>query len=213
MTSYAEIYRNKESIIDKFYEMVAEAEENRQKEYKAAVKIQSVVRMYNQKLNLKKMNEAALKIQRNWRMHFAKTAVMILRVEKAQYERTEFFNEMARKIQRTWRGYHARKHTFNYWKHKNYLVQQSLKNMEMKMRLDEYYAQTAEERENLQLQAEAKREEDIALHSHYLVSTTAIPSIYQPPSFTKDASSMPAIEHFIRSVNKSKIVIPSIGVR
>ncbi|KAH0787221.1 IQ calmodulin-binding motif family protein [Histomonas meleagridis] len=81
----------------------------------------------------------------------------------------------------------------------------------MRRELDAYYVRTNEEQKQAKYERDKKRQEASALHQHYLVSTAAIPSIFQPPSFTKDADAMPAIENFIRSVNKAKIVVPNLN--
>jgi hypothetical protein len=84
----------------------------------------------------------------------------------------------------------------------------------MRRELDDHYAMTKENEARTKLEKERKRQEENALRSHHLVSTAAIPSIFQPPAFTKDADAMPAVENFIRNINRAmirkevKIVVP-----
>jgi hypothetical protein len=117
---------------------------------------------------------------------------------------------MAQKIQRCWRGYDSRRHVFDYFKQKRYLQGIAKTNERMRRELDDHYSGTNENERRTRFERERKREEENALRQHHLVSTAAIPSIFQPPAFTKDAAAMPAVENFIRNVNRARIVIPSL---
>jgi hypothetical protein len=64
---------------------------------------------------------------------------------------------------------------------------------------------TKENEARTKLERERRRLEENALRSHHLVSTAAIPSIFQPPAFTKDAGAMPEAENYIRNVNHMRI--------
>jgi hypothetical protein len=81
----------------------------------------------------------------------------------------------------------------------------------MRRQLDDHYAVTKENEQRARMEHERRRQEDNALRSHHLVSTAAIPSIFQPPAFTKDSAAMPAVENFIRNINKARIVVPSLS--
>jgi hypothetical protein len=80
----------------------------------------------------------------------------------------------------------------------------------MRRELDDHYAITRENEHRAKVERERRRQEENALRSHHLVSTAAIPSVFQPPAFTKDAAAMPAVENFIRNINKAKIFVPSL---
>jgi hypothetical protein len=43
------------------------------------------------------------------------------------------------------------------------------------------------------------------------VSTASIPSVLQLSAFTKDAAAMPAVDNFIRKIDKAKIVLPGLS--
>ena len=86
-------------------------------------------------------------------------------------------------------------------------------NENMKRELDDHYAETSENERQAAFDKSKRIQKRNALRQHHLVSTSAIPSIFQPPAFSKDAEAMPAIENFIRNVNKAKLVIPSLGNR
>jgi myosin heavy subunit len=144
-------------------------------------------------------------IQKQWRKHRARTLVQCLRVEKARESRINYFNKMATQIQRCWRGYDFRRHIFDYHKQKQYLQTVAATNARMRRELDDHYAMTKENETRTKLERERRHQEENALKSHHLVSTAAIPSIFQPPAFTKDAEAMPAVENFIRNINRAMI--------
>jgi len=209
MTSYASIYRERNKIVDMFFHEVEEAQLNRQKEFDAAVLLQSVWRRHIVLRQMTILHYNANLIQNIWRRYRAQIEYRCRKVEKETKDRIAFFNQMARIIQKTWRGYDCRRHVFDFYKQKGFLNDVQQKNNEMNKMLDNHYAQTAEMEKTFKEEASNSKNLQNALKSHYLVSTAAIPSIFQPPAFTKDAAAMPAIEQFIRTVNKARIVIPS----
>jgi myosin heavy subunit len=210
MAAFAEIYRQRSSITDKYFQVIEQAQANRGREYRAAVLIRETWRSYRERKQREDENEKAILIQKMYRKHQARILVQCMRVEKARADRIAYFNLMATKIQKVWRGFDSRRHVFDYHKQQAYLQEVSRRNAQMRRELDDHYATTTEAQRRTQYEREKKQAEEKALHRHYQVSTAAIPSIFQPPAFTKDAEAMPALENFIRNVNKAKIVIPSL---
>ena len=210
MTSFANFYRKRHLIVDHYFEEVEKVQGLREKEYKAAITIQVAWRRYKIEKRRRERNEKAVIIQKTWRMYRDMINFRCMKAEKETQDRVNFFNKMAAIIQKTWRGYYDRKHVFDFNKQKQFLEDISKKNEEMQRLLDEHFAKTTEESRIAEEDKNAVKEVKNALHTHYLVSTSAIPSIFQPPAFTKDAEAMPKAEQFIRTVNKAKIVIPKI---
>ena len=213
MTWFSAIFQNKKSLEEKYFAKVEQAQENAEKEYKSALVIKRAWKNYKNRLLNKKRNEAALLIQCIWRMHAATVKVRVLRSEKYREEREKYFNDMAIKIQKTWRGYFDRKHTFDYDKQRKYLKAVEEKNKEMMLMLNSHYAETNENERKAEFEKEIKKEERKALKEHYLVSTSAIPSVFQSPAINKDVNALPAVEEFIRTVNKAKIFRPGKSPR
>ncbi|OHS96859.1 IQ calmodulin-binding motif family protein [Tritrichomonas foetus] len=211
MSAFAEFYRQRNSLADKYFAMIDEAQKHREKEFMAAIRIQMTWKQYQLRKKLSHRNKMATIIQRTFRKHQAQILVQCLRVEKARKERIEYFNRQATQIQRCWRGYDSRRHIFDYYKQQRYLQQVKDVNEQMRRELDDHYAETNENERRATFKREKRIQKRNALKQHHLVSTAAIPSIFQPPAFTKDAEAMPAIENFIKNVNKAKLVIPSIG--
>jgi hypothetical protein len=214
MAAFSLIYQGRLGLTDRYFSLVEEAQASRVREFQAAIRIQLVWRYYRTCRRRARENAMATVIQKRWRKYRARTLVQCLRVEKARESRIAYFTKMATEIQRCWRGYDFRRHVFDYHKQKQYLQRIAEINVRMHRELDDHYAMTRESEIQTRVERERRREEENALRSHHLVSTAAIPSIFQPPAFTKDAEAMPAVENFIRNVNRAmvrkeaKIVVP-----
>ena len=211
MASFAAFYRSRGQIVDHYFNEVEKVQGLREKEYKAAITIQVAWRRYKLEKRRKERNEKAVIIQKTWRMFRDMMEVRCIKAEQETKKRMEFFNNAATKIQKVWRGYYERKHIFDFKKQQEFLKEVNQKNLEMEKMLEQHFAKTDEAQKVAEENAAAQKEVKKALHTHYLVSTSAIPSIFQPPAFTKDAEAMPGIEQFIRTVNKGKIVKPKVA--
>jgi myosin heavy subunit len=211
MAAFAQIFQGRHSIADKYFAFLATAQENRMKEYDAALRIKRAWRAFRNRRQLEHQNQMAIRIQKRWRKYRARVLVQCLLVEKARADRIEFFNGMATRIQRCWRGYYFRRHVFDYKRQQQYLNEIAAANTQMRRQLDDHYAVTKTNEQRTRMEHERRRQEENALRSHHLVSTAAIPSIFQPPSFTKESAAMPAVENFIRSINRARIVVPSLS--
>ena len=211
ISSFAELFDNKDSIISLFYERIDESELNKKIEHDAAVKIQRCWRGMASRRVLRKMSNAALVIQRCARRHFAGKVMLLARVDKSDKERRDFYDFQARQIQRVWRGFYSRKYVFDYYRQKSFIDGQAVKNAEMDTMLHEYYRATNEFHENVKHNQSVADEQNKALHLHYLVGTSAIPSIFTAPSYRKETENYPALEEYIKAVNRAKIVVPSLN--
>jgi hypothetical protein len=210
MAAFGQIYRERLQITDKFFSFLQDAQTKRETEFKSGLMIKRAWRRHRGRQDAEHRNRMVIKIQKRFRKYLATIAVRCLRVEKARAERIAFFNKMATEIQRCWRGYDFRRHVFDYKKQKQYLAEVAATNVQMRHKLDDHYAITRENEHRAKVERERRRQEENALRSHHLVSTAAIPSVFQPPAFTKDAAAMPAVENFIRNINKAKIFVPSL---
>jgi hypothetical protein len=217
MAAFAQIFADRHLIADRYFALIEAAQVHRMREFRAAVRIQLVWRFHRARLRRAHENRMATVIQKRWRKYRARVLVQCLRVEKARAARIAYFTKMATEIQRCWRGYDFRRHIFDCHRQKQYLRGVAATNARMRRELDDHYATTKENEARAKLERERRRQEESALRSHHLVSTAAIPSVFQPPAFTKDADAMPAVENFIRNINRAairreaKIVIPRGG--
>ena len=213
MASFGRVFKRRKELISEFYNLVDEAEEKREIEERAAIMIQKHWRSFFTRKRFEVYNYKATKIQSTWRMYASKLQVEVLRTKKTTAERQLFYDESATKIQRLWRGYFSRTQIFDFYKQQNFLIQQALKNAEMAQMLENYNAQTNEYEEEQIYNKNMDLQEKYALENHHFVATKAIPSIFTHKGFTKDQESLPAIEQYIKSINRSKIVVPVLSPR
>ena len=210
MATFGRIFKKRKNIIQEFYQLVDDAEVNREIEEKAAIKIQKMWRGTFARKQLGYYNEKAVIIQKTWRMYQSKFLVKVMREQKTTNERKEYYDKKATIIQRTWRGYFTRSQTFDYYKQQRFLVEQAFKNAEMAQMLENYHAQTNEYMEDQIYQQNIKYQEDFANKNHHLVSTKAISSVFTANALKQENESLPAIEKYIRTYNKARLVIPSL---
>ena len=211
MATFGRIFKKRKNIIQEFYALVDDAEENREIEEKAAIKIQKMWRGTFARKQLAYYNEKAIIIQKVWRMYYCKLCVRILREQKTSNERKAFYDQKATIIQRTWRGFFTRSQVFDYYKQQRFLVEQAFKNAEMAQMLENYNAETNDYMEDRIYQQNLKYQENFANKNHHLVSTQAISSVFTANALKQENEPLPAIEKYIRSFNKARLVIPSLS--
>lgn len=107
MTSFLEIYEQRNSIEDKFFKMVEDTRESREIEYKAALTIQAAFHRFIFRKYFAELNKQAIIIQKTFRMYRARILVKCLRVEQEQALQERYFNREALKIQKAWRKFVA----------------------------------------------------------------------------------------------------------
>lgn len=168
-------------ILEQVYESNRIADQYRELEYNAAVKIQSWYRGMRVREYLKHVNNAAITIQRSFRGYSGRKKYRKLLDERVRTMRKNFFDEKATMCQKIWRGYFSRKYIFNYYKRKAYLVAIQHKNEAVLNELKEYkdyMDRQAEEKKNYE---KYKRLEEKAKREHYLISTKQISGVYNSP--------------------------------
>uniref|UniRef100_A0A8C5M6L0 Spermatosis associated 17 n=1 Tax=Leptobrachium leishanense TaxID=445787 RepID=A0A8C5M6L0_9ANUR len=157
------------------------AEDNRFKEYQAAVVIQSAFRGCRVRAYMRYLNSMMTVIQKWWRGYLArkyfrdqvKTAHFIMKMN--------FYNEMAVRIQKRWRGYYGRKYVHNYYAWKKYLEAVAIKGHIVRKELDEYADMLAKEKVKKELELAEERKNYRARKMHYLLSTEQVAGIYNSP--------------------------------
>ncbi|OHT07848.1 hypothetical protein TRFO_23793 [Tritrichomonas foetus] len=105
MTSFLEIFQQRNSIADHYFDLIAKAQDRREIEYQSAIKIQCAFRRFVFRQKLAERNQKAIIIQRTYRMNRAKELMKCLKVQKACEARMLYFNQMATKIQKVWRQF------------------------------------------------------------------------------------------------------------
>ncbi|KAF7704131.1 spermatogenesis-associated protein 17 isoform X1 [Silurus meridionalis] len=181
MARLVKLYDQIEHIKEQFFIRNRIAEENRQKENAAAVKIQSWFHGCRERAYLRYLHRNATVIQKTWRA-FSARRYFRQRVKVAYcLMNLNFYNEMAVKIQKTWRGYYVRRYVHNYYARKSYLENLAKKNEQVRKELEELAEQQKRERERLAIEREEKEKYMQAQRLHFLLSTKQRPGVFNSP--------------------------------
>ncbi|XP_055085951.1 spermatogenesis-associated protein 17 [Periophthalmus magnuspinnatus] len=157
------------------------AEESREKENQAAIRIQSWVRACRVQAYISHLHKKAVIIQKIWRGFRARSRFR--QMVKAAYfiMKMNFYEAMAVRIQRRWRGYYVRKYVHNFYARKSYLENISMKNKQVRRDLDELEELQRRERKCLEMVKEQTAKLYQAHRLHHLVSTKQCPGVFNSP--------------------------------
>ncbi|XP_041107508.1 spermatogenesis-associated protein 17 isoform X2 [Polyodon spathula] len=181
MATVVKLQRKINGIKEECFNRNRVAEENRRKEHKAALLIQSWFRGCRVRAYLRHLQRKATTIQKIWRgylgrMYFrrmVKTAYFIMKMN--------FYNEMAVRIQKRWRAYYVRKYVHNYYALKQYLEGLTMTNEIVRRELEEFAVIKSREREKTALESGERKKDYLARKMHYLVSTEQIAGVFNSP--------------------------------
>lgn len=170
-----------DDIVGETYERKNDAEEKRQQEYAASVRVQAWFRGMKTRAYLNHLNHSAIAVQRRWRGFIGRKHYRAHLQNQLAIKRLNYYNLMATKIQKHWRGFYARKYVFNYHSRKRYLEGLQIKNEMVLAELNAY-------KEHNEVVNKLKNEEDEtalfeywARKNHHLISTQVAPGIYNSP--------------------------------
>ncbi|XP_066497490.1 spermatogenesis-associated protein 17 isoform X2 [Hoplias malabaricus] len=170
-----------DQVIEGFYTRNRIAEENRERENAAAIRIQSWFRGCKVRAYLSFINSKATIIQKTWR-GFRARELFRLRVKTAYFlMKMNFYNKMAVKIQQRWRGYYVRKYVHNYYARKRYLDALAKKNEQIRRELEILAEQQKRERVRVAVEREEQEKYFQAQRLHYLLSTKQCPGVFNSP--------------------------------
>lgn len=173
--------QNIDQTVDELHERIKDAEENRLKEFRAAIVIQAWFRASRVRSYISHLNVSATQIQRRWRGYLGRIRIRNILKEAVYTMRMRHYNSMAVLVQKAWRGYYSRKYIFDYYRRKSYLEAVIIKNASIREDLKEF--------EENQMHNRAKEAEKLIIESqtmwarknHHLLSTTVQPGIYNSP--------------------------------
>ena len=144
----------KQSVVVDYYDKMNLAEDNREREKKAAIGIQTTFRMYLILTWFKTTKRAVRNIERIWKGFKIRRMFLKLAREEKRRMQMVFFDSMASIIQKIFRGYYVRKYKHDFYARKTYLNKVAQKNEEVRNKLEEFKRSSEEEEE--------KRREEIA---------------------------------------------------
>ncbi|XP_071079751.1 spermatogenesis-associated protein 17-like [Haliotis cracherodii] len=181
MAAMVRLMRQIDGVIEECYNRKNEAEEQREAEYVAAVKVQAWFRGTRSRSYLGFLNKCATSVQKTWRGYLGRQYYRQLVKNSVFIMKLNHYNAMATKIQKVWRGYYVRKYIFNYYSRKRYLEALQVKNEIFRTELADFTERQAQIRRKMEEHEEHRRQARAARKNHYLLSTEVIPGIYNSP--------------------------------
>ncbi|XP_037645565.1 spermatogenesis-associated protein 17 [Sebastes umbrosus] len=159
----------------------SQAEENRQREYQAATRIQSWFRACKVRAYLSHLHKKAIIIQKIWRGFTARARFRQMVTAAYFIMKMNFYEEMAVRIQQRWRGFFVRKYIHNFYARKSYLEGLSMKNELVRMELGELEELQKRERDCVEMVKEQTAKVYQAHRLHHLLSTEQKAGVFNSP--------------------------------
>lgn len=208
MTTLARLRGHAQSVISAYFELSRKAEENRERETKAAVLIESAARGFLIRRRLLHFTKVIITIQRYWRGYIGRLKAKAAGEVRDQKRREAYFNAKATVIQRHWRGFWSRKNLFDFYVRKAYLRSLHLTNKAVRSELNEEAKRAAEEQRQIADETARKTFDERISKLHHLVSTTSQPGIFASP-YQMATGTIPVVagktvEHHLKQAFKSQ---------
>jgi len=170
-----------QDLEDEFFKLHEEAEVARERETKAAIKIQARCRGVMTRNRKRSLTDSVNLIQRMFRGHLGRKRFGEYQRVKARAEREEFFYKAAAVIQRIWRGYAVRKFTCDFYGRKRWLENVLKVSEDLRVEMQEKYLQQLQDEEaKAQMEYMNRFRTDIK-GKHHLTSTRARPGVFNSP--------------------------------
>eukprot|EP01135_Chromosphaera_perkinsii_P001435 Nk52_evm3s169 gene=Nk52_evmTU3s169 len=160
MALFERLWVNREEHVQSYFGKFLEAEEVRDREFNAAVKIQASYRGFHVRDRVLYMNTEAKKIQRSFRGYRGRKRTAFIIKMKLFQERSKFYSSNAVRIQKVWRGYYTRKYIHDFYTLKLYLAELEKKNDHVLHALNMYTKEQEQLREHKRLE-ELKKQEQV----------------------------------------------------
>jgi len=181
MASFLGLMERSSDILADIFVKSEEAEQLRRDEYCHAVAIQAWYRGCRSRQYLKELHEKATEIQRIWRGYAARKKWRAMVAHEVEQLKSRFYNGMATLLQKTWRGYYSRKLIHDFYALKRYLRGIEAKNRDMRSLLADHKANDDRRRLEEEAHRAHRRLVSQAKSKHHLISTYAIPGVYNNP--------------------------------
>eukprot|EP01136_Pigoraptor_vietnamica_P006145 Opistho-1_new@38711 len=181
MAAFIQLWNSRNMIVEDYYRTLSEADAAREREYHAAVRIQSAWRGFHVRRHLKFLAERAIVIQRYYRGLVGRRLFTVVVLERRRQRRMAFYHCMATLIQKTWRGFYCRKYVSNFYARKAFLEALVRKNAAVARELELYEENRREEKRRDAEERERAETVRLASHLHHLVGTRNIPGVLAHP--------------------------------
>ncbi|KAL2613977.1 hypothetical protein R1flu_025669 [Riccia fluitans] len=192
-------------ILQSYFERVQIAEQNREKETNAVIKIQAAWRRKAVRLLLERWDRHATAIQRWYRGHLGRMRALDIRRKKDKMLRLQYFGKRAKTIQRHFRGFMSRKYKHDFYQRKAWIDQAVEAGEEVREILrEEYNNQMQREQEAAEKSVKAYIDDFIAT-SHYRVGTEARKGAFYSPLIAIFGRGRSYLEEHIKDARRRQI--------
>lgn len=202
-------------LIRSYYDNLNESEKYKYQELKAIV----VFQKYSRRLICRKrfllLKNQSLEIQKSFRGYLARANHQKDVAEQNDNLMKQFFEYHRAIIVKHWLGYKCRKYVMDYHANRKWLKMTKLKNEEMLEKMKEYGENLREEMERKKDEDQRRQFNEIAKNLHHLVSTKAIPGVYNPPHMQEQIRPQvfnADVETHLRSIFKVSFRIKKLEV-
>jgi len=180
-----------EDIPKEYFSLIQSANAEHQREYMAAVKIQSSFRGWVVARRFKDVVKAARYIQRIAKGLVARHRVHMVRLMKIRAENMHFFHHNASIIQKFWRGFWSRRKLIDFYERRRYLDQVVAKGGRTVEFLTRQFKDKLAEVQIEEERATAQAFSDLTSQLHHLVSTRVCAGVFH----TQYAPELPSVFH------------------
>lgn len=178
MSGFIHLRLQTQDTMSKYFDLTREAQEAQDGEAKAARLIQRTWRGYNARAYMAYLDEQALHIQRTWRgFSGRKTFARAKAVEEMQI-RQSYYDSMAVLIQKVFRGFLSRKTREDFHKRSAWLDETRQKSEALRKEMQSAHVEQAMVNAEKAELMQSKKFDKLAENLHHLVSTKAIPGIF-----------------------------------
>lgn len=181
MAAKSRLLKNTNEFLSEIiYDERNEAEKKRIAELDALEKAEAEKKM-------RRRTEAAIIIQKHWRGYVGRKYYKECLLKYFRQISLKHYNSMATKIQKVWRGNWIRQHVYNYYKRQEYFQALAEKNEIMLTRLQEFRDERRRVQYEMARTIQRRHQNELVRKYHHLVSTKAIPGIYNSPYSPADS--------------------------
>lgn len=157
------------------------AQHEREKEIRSATKIQSIIKMKQQRSTFFKIVRAVITVQRVYRGYQARKDTLRSIISRDEHRQLKIFHYFATQIQSRFRGYISRKKGFDYYRQRRYIEGVVAKSEAVRKEASEALERQLEEMaEKKDVDRRVAFEKSLA-NKHHLLSTATISGIYRHP--------------------------------
>lgn len=174
------------NVIEEIYRRQNEADHERQREFEAAIRIQSWWRGTQLRKYIVFLHKSATVVQSAYRGFKGRNKYQQIVKSALDKMRNGYYAEMATRIQARWRGYYIRKYKHNYYARKHYLGSVVKRNAEVRDALSQYVEAQQEEKQRENRRFEEKEKMLQARRLHYMRSTYQINGVFASPWFPQN---------------------------